>query len=328
MKNFCVVPWFSREINLVNGKESICCWINGTPDLDTLRNEILADQRPVSCSKCWENEDSGIESRRQMENRFLDYVLDRDLGLIKQDVVDKKHSALLYQIFLGSLCNSTCVTCGSHSSTAWQSLNNTQTSFKIETATVNTVFDQIEKTINWKTIKRIILLGGESLLIKKSFDILNKLDQAKNYNCLISFVTNGSVSLTKKQILLFRKFSNIQCCVSIDGIGKVFDYIRFPLTWNNLLINLEQYRTVFKETVVSFTISNLNYHCRNEIVDWFKKNNLLYIENYVKYPRYFDVSVTPGTVLWPEFVKQIKHQDQLKNISINDYIPEIARLIN
>jgi hypothetical protein len=35
MKNFCVVPWYGKEIDLVSGTQSVCCWL-GTdiPRLD------------------------------------------------------------------------------------------------------------------------------------------------------------------------------------------------------------------------------------------------------------------------------------------------------
>lgn len=327
MKNFCVVPWFSDEIILPTGERSICCWLRNPVDVNVLRQDIINDNRPSACKKCWDSEDSGIESRRQMENRFLDYALDKDLENIKQDVVDGKFEPLLYQINLGSLCNSTCVTCGPGVSTAWQSLLKNQISIKIENSSVDNHFDRIKDQVNWKNLKRINLLGGEPLLIQKHVDILTKLLEHGNTTCLISFVTNGSVTLNQKQLDLFKQFKNISCCVSIDGVGDTFEYIRYPLSWNQLLRNLEQYRKVFNDVVVSFTVSNLNVYEKSSIIEWFNHQGLLYIENYVYEPACFNVDVKPGHVLWPWFVKEIERQDKLKGISIDNYIPYVANLI-
>lgn len=328
MKNFCVLPWYSREIQLAKGTESVCCWLTGKPNIDDLKKDILADTSPSACIRCRINETKGLESRRQMENRFLDFAIDRDLTKIKEDVQQGKFESLLLQIHVGTLCNSTCVTCGSNASTSWQALENNQRSIKIESSEVDKNFESIKNSIDWKNVKRINLLGGEPLLIRKSFDILNCLLEVNNTNCLISFVTNGSVKLNSQQKDLLEKFTNIQCCVSIDGIGKMFEYVRYPLKWNTLLDNLEQYKTVFDEVVVSFTVSNLNYHARLQIISWFNEHNLLYIENYVQYPEYFNYQVQPGHRLWQEFVKQVRYQDSIKKISISDYIPEIAILMD
>jgi len=186
----------------------------------------------------------------------------------------------------------------------------------------------MKHSVDWGVIKRINLLGGEPLLIKKSFDVLDQLLTVGNTDCLISFVTNGSVKLTDKQIELFKKFRNINCCVSIDGIESSFDYIRYPLEWTDILKNIDHYRQVFSEVVVSFTVSNLNIHERSKIINWFNSNKLKYIENHVQIPKYFSPGVQPGHALWPDFINHIRQQDTLKGISIDNYIPYVADLIN
>lgn len=325
MKNFCVMPWYSREINLTSQQEVVCCWTQGNVSRAQLQEDFLLDRKSRHCQKCWDLEKNGAESRRQMENRFLDYALDIDIETIANEI----HCAepVLYQFDLGSLCNSTCVTCGPRASSAWQGLLKQQISISSENIKVDQVFDQYRNSINWKTVKRVNLLGGEPMLIAKSFDILDALLAAGNTDCLISFVTNGSVKLTKKHMDMFANFSNISCCVSIDGTERLFEYLRYPLQWNQLLINLDRYRQIFREVVVSYTISNLNVHDKQSTIDWFNQQGLLYIENYVQFPAHFKSSVQPEHALWPQFVKEIAAQDKLKGISIDDYIPHVSTLI-
>jgi sulfatase maturation enzyme AslB (radical SAM superfamily) len=327
MKNFCVLPWYSKEINLKNNRETVCCWLTSPVDLLQLKQEFINGGKPASCNKCWKLEDSGQESRRQMENRFLDYALDRDIELIAEDAATGKSSTLVYQFELGSLCNSTCITCGPNSSTAWQNLLGQQISIKHENIQVDQIFDVRKHSIDWKNVKRINLLGGEPLLIDKSFDILEMLLAAENTKCLVSFTTNGSVKLTKKHIDLFSKFNNISCCISIDGIDKMFEYLRYPLLWDQVVENLKKYRAIFQEVVVSYTISNLNIHDKQNTINWFNQQGLLYIENYVQYPAYFNYTVQPGHRLWPQFVKQIAAQDKFKGISVDDYVPYLSNLL-
>jgi MoaA/NifB/PqqE/SkfB family radical SAM enzyme len=325
MKHFCVMPWYSREINLKIQQDSICCWLQKPVSRLRLQQDFIDDKKPESCQKCWHLENSGIESRRQMENRFLDFALDRNIESIANKIDDAE--PMLYQFNLGSLCNSTCVTCGANASSAWQSLLKKQIKISSENDVIDRNFDYYQSTINWKTIKRINLLGGEPLLIEKSFDILDMLLSNNNTDCLVSFVTNGSVALTKKHIDMFANFSNISCCVSIDGTDKLFEYVRYPLSWDRTLTNIDQYRQIFREVVVSYTISNLNIHEKQNTIDWFAQQGLLYIENYVRHPDYFSSDVKPGHALWPKFVEAITTQDKIKGISIDDYIPYVANLI-
>ncbi len=328
MKNFCVIPWFSREIDMVSGKEQLCCWLTGEISRQDLQEKLLSGERPKHCKRCWDNEDNGVESRRQMENRFLDFKMDRDIDLLAADARQGSTQENMYQIFLGSVCNSTCVTCGPSVSSAWRSLENKSISIRQEKQHARQHFVEFCDSVNWTEAKRFNLLGGEPLLIDLSFDILQKLLDAGNTDCRVSFVTNGSVMLSESQIAILRCFSDISCCISIDGIGKSFDYIRYPLSWNNLLITLTQYRKIFTEVVVSFTISNLNYQERSKIIKWFQTEQLLYIENFVVNPPWFSVQVDPDHDLWPRFVEEITRQDKIKGIHIRDYLPDIADMID
>ena len=42
-----------------------------------------------------------------------------------------------------------------------------------------------------------------------------------------------------KKVSFFSKLKNLNICISIDGIGKQFEYIRYPLKWDTLLNNLK-----------------------------------------------------------------------------------------
>lgn len=327
MKDFCVLPWYGQEINLVTNQQTVCCWLHPDVSRSELQQQFLSGARPQACQKCWKNEEQGIESRRQIENRFLDSKMDRDIEWLQQNAVMGRSEINLYQIFLGSICNGTCVTCGSHFSSAWRSLEKNTRSIRLENITTQGSFDQHIGSINWQEAKRFNLLGGEPLLLDRSWSVLEKLIEVGNTDCRISFVTNGSVKLSQQQLDLISKFSDISCCVSIDGLDKTFEYIRYPLSWTTLLQNLEIYRTVFPSVEVSFTVSNLNQQHRHLIIQWLQDQNLPFIENYVQKPAFFHYQVDHNHKLWPQFVQEIRRQDQLKGISIGDYIPHIAEMI-
>jgi sulfatase maturation enzyme AslB (radical SAM superfamily) len=197
-------------------------------------------------------------------------------------------------------------------------------------------------SINWDEIKMLCFVGGEPLYEKKNIDILEKL-AFENNECFISIVTNGSAQLSQNQKNTFKKFKNLNICLSIDGIQKQFEYIRYPLKWDVLLKNIEEYREVGASLSVSFTISNLNILYYDEIVNWFNQQKLEYNSNFVIAPKHFNIEVLPPAIkkhlpfiknpshfdrdLFSQFMKEIKGQDKLKNIDIKDYLPEVDKII-
>jgi sulfatase maturation enzyme AslB (radical SAM superfamily) len=162
-------------------------------------------------------------------------------------------------------------------------------------------------------------------------------------------ITNGSIQLSTQQINLLKNFTDLNICISIDGVGPVFEYMRWPGKWNNLLENIKQYKTIAKNISISYTISSLNAMYYNETVDWFQQNNLTYNHNVVSSPEWLSLENMPNILKQhlnqqDNFIKMyckpngievdlevltqnIIKQDHAKKINIKDYMPELAAVI-
>lgn len=345
MDTFCVMPWFSKEIK-ENQTETHCCLLPREYDIEKIKAQMLKGEKPVECQRCWSIESTENKSRRQFENEFLDYKLARDLDKIQQDCAESKHQTLLYQITTSNLCNQACVSCYSKFSTKWAQVEKRMNiipnpQYQLDLRTAN---------INYGPAKRISLIGGEPLFDPKTFEILQKLIDNNNTDCFISLVTNGSINLNPQQIELLKQFNDLNICISIDGIGPVFEYMRWPGKWNVLTTNIDQYRAIAKNVSVSYTISSLNALYYDQTVDWFKQNNLDYNHNIVYSPSWLSLKNMPvafkrqlvnkqnfvssfcditGSEISVDTVNQhIKQQDAAKNIKIQDYMPEVWSLLN
>ena len=326
-KSFCVLPFYSAEYNPghTTWYTSPCCLLPKNTNIKQLREEILADRRPTACQKCWTVEDQGHTSRRQFHNSAFDFYIDKDIQLIEDDCRNDKFSTRIIQLYTSNLCNSTCVTCNSVFSTAWATLNNNK---KI----INIVDESIIKSISFKDVAMISFIGGEPLFEKRNFEVLQKLIDHNNTDCFITATTNGSVKLSSHNLNILKQFKNVNLCLSIDGVGKVFEYIRYPLKWSILLDNIELYRSLNIKLSVSYTISNLNTLYHDETVAWFNKMKLPHNHNIVSSPSYFAPSVLPtnpdvNEQLLDQCRAEIIHQDTLKKINIQDYLPEFYELM-
>jgi sulfatase maturation enzyme AslB (radical SAM superfamily) len=333
---FCVLPFFGAEYNRER-QATPCCLLPANTDIKQLQTEMLAEQRPVACQKCWSLEDQGKTSDRQLKNSAFDFYTDRDIQFIEEDCQDGNFSLQILKLYTSNLCNSTCVTCGPGASTSWATLKKVKT-FEIISQ------DQLE-SIPYKDLVMLSFVGGEPLFEKKNFDILEQLISIGNTDCHISLVSNGSIQLTQKQQTILKQFKNLNICLSIDGIEKRFEYIRYPLKWNILIENIDFFKSLDIDLFVSYTISNLNIFYYNETIEWFNRQRLRYNYNIVSLPNYFSLDALPENIKlelkqelfrqhsvdddanFSRFLIEIQQQDRLKNISIKDYLPEFYELI-
>jgi MoaA/NifB/PqqE/SkfB family radical SAM enzyme len=342
MNTFCVLPWYSSELP----GHSPCCLLPIGTDIKQLQSDLKTGVKSIACTKCWTVEAHGQKSRRQFENEFLDYKLNRDIISLRQDCVDSKHETLLYQLTTSNLCNQACVSCNSNSSSKWAEIEKKMGLTPRTRKEINLE----NSNINYGTAKRISFLGGEPFFDPKTFEILQKLLDHNNPDCFITVVTNGSIPLDQQKINFLSNFTDFNICISIDGIGSVFEYMRWPGQWSTLANNIEQYRAITSNLSISYTISSLNALYYDKTVQWFESNNLRYNHNIVTHPSWLSLTNAPveikknllekknfisdllsinnSEISLNEYVKKIKSQDQAKKINYEDYLPEIFNIVN
>lgn len=350
---FCVLPFFGYEFRS-GGGGTHCCLLPKDYDIDSIKNAILNKERSPYCNSCWSLEEHGLTSDRKLKNSAFDFYTNKDIRYIEDDVRQGKYKTKMIKIITSNTCNSTCVTCNSNSSSAWAPL---EIKLNIQPGRPTSITrDQIDKILDFKEIVSLNLVGGEPLYEKLNFYILERLIEHGNDKCFIQITTNGSVRVSNYHKDLLTKFKNVNVNLSVDGVGKVFEYMRFPLKWNDLLENLTFFKTLTDNISVSYTTSNLNILYHHETIDWFKKNNLNYHFNPVNNPSYFRPNALPISVKKEIFKKNgktldlefylgaehaakddddftkmltvIKNQDRVKGISIVNYLTEFCQLIN
>lgn len=339
---FCVLPWYSKEFS--GDYTSVCCLLKPNHNLTEIKQDLLAGIASPYCQKCWDIEHLNQDSRRIQENRLLDYKLDRDIELIEQDCVNNQNQTLMYQIFSSNLCNQACVTCDSLHSTKWGELEHRHQNKNIKFIQTNLT----TSNINFANAKRITILGGEPLFDPSVLRLLQQLIDHGNTDCFISFVTNGSVNLSSQLRKLLLRFTDLNICISIDGIESRFEYLRWPGKWDVLLKNIEDYRLVTKNNLsVSYTISAVNAIYYEETTQWFKSNDLRYNHNVVTHPNWASLIHMPveikqqaqhsffdnwrgingDEISMTLFKNQLSNQDKIKQIDIESYMPELSNII-
>lgn len=353
MDTFCVLPWFGREIKW-NGNNTHCCLLPGTYDIEKIQSAMLRGEKPKECQKCWHLEENGIKSDRQVKNSTLDWVMDRDLNLIKEDAKKGNNEILMLTLLTSYTCNATCVSCNSGLSSSWYQLEKKMFDIVPEKKYKFVDIDAVKQQVNFRNLKTLSLLGGEPLYEKKNFELLEHILEIGNDTVFLSMVTNGSVALTSHQKTILSKFKNVNFSVSIDGTEQVFEYVRYPLKWNDLVDNLKFFREVSDNISSNYTVSNLNVIYHNKTVEWFNKEKINFSNNIIYNPNWLRPDSLPTNViehlkfilsdadynmfiknnqltrqqLFDKFLIEIKKQDKAKGIDLKNYLPELANMIN
>ena len=263
-----------------------------------LRNTLASGTRHPNCHRCWQEEDAGRESKRIRDNKKW---TGQQNGLVYVD------------LSMGNTCNIKCRTCSPHASSQWsQELYDTK---YIKIATKEEYFKEIRKYSKsyddespfWKeledslsTIRHLEFYGGEPLLSKKMWSILEKaveLGYSKDID--LHYATNGTT--WPIQTHLWSNFKTVNLSFSIDGITDQFEYMRYPAKWNDVMLHMTQ-DDVFKINMKPswcVTLSNLNIYYLDTIIDefnrQFKGRMGLYL-NLVHWPEHFNISIMPDNV--------------------------------
>jgi sulfatase maturation enzyme AslB (radical SAM superfamily) len=205
---------------------------------------------PAACERCSQAEDTGATSIRQLLNEQFD--LGRKAGLLEDTAADGTlgHPMVRYaDIRLGNVCNLTCRMCGPYASRLWEPYYN-----KVQPKRYRSGSDVLKvlgqnnwvkrESLEWllaqnlPSVEELHFGGGEPLIIPEMAEALELcVRSGRASEIRLSYNTNLTV-LPEKVISLWKYFNGVSLFCSVDGFGKVTEYIRRPSKWSDIDRNL------------------------------------------------------------------------------------------
>ena len=266
------------------------------------RQDFLADLRNgvehPNCKKCWQKEQVGIKSKRQISNEVFQ--------------PNDKTTPQYIDLKWGNVCNLKCRHCNPWTSSKWlkewydvdtrnQSYNQYIDEFKSTQQSYhsNNQAHFHNKFFEWfSDCKHLMLYGGEGMYVKdiqQMFEYAITKGKAKNIDIYIN--TNGTI-YSERWIEIFKQFRSVKLAFSIDGVGKSFDYIRYGANWNSVVENFKKYSATENiQTQIVVTIFSLNVYDSVDIIyNIFKKLNTVPAVNFVYGPEWWDIRILPNGV--------------------------------
>jgi MoaA/NifB/PqqE/SkfB family radical SAM enzyme len=359
VSKFCVAPFMSLNVD-PDGSVKSCCMqdpqhigvkysdhdnmhsLFADSEFNNLRTMMRQNIEHPSCTTCYRNEDSGIESERQIRNR--DYI--RNYENIK--ITDTSIPTML-DLRLSNKCNLKCRMC-----------NEIASSQIAKEKFIDPAITEVSSELiieHLKDIKELRLLGGEPSLTPQCFDVLTKLIECDNTDINIAITTNAT-SAKQSWFDLIKHFPNVKWQFSIDSVGKINDYIRTNSVYSKLKDTIKRYRIIGKdypnwEYTISQTVQiyNLTSYFKlsddlGDLVDncdtvsplsWPDKLNIKNLpwsirQKYINLPHHDTIRIIlsqpendPVTTyeLMTEFIKYTEHLDLIRGTSFSDIDSEL-----
>jgi hypothetical protein len=329
--SFCAAKWKQVTMHLQNGHTHSChhpsthhipldeIKINPTALHNTefkkkQRQMMLNGDRPAECDYCWRVEDQG-GSHSDRVYKSADTWASPYIDDIKNKPWDDNVDPSYVEVSFGSVCNFKCSYCAPHISSQWMSeieqygayptsdrFNNlewirSQNMIPILNREENPYVEAFWKwwPSMYNSLQHFRITGGEPLLNKNTYKVLDYIIEHPNPNLEVSINTNMNPPdelmnkfLEKVKIIVEeKKLKNFKIFTSAEAHGKQSEYIRFGMNYDLWLKNI--HKTYQEVPTIQFTImSTYNFLSLTSYLPFL--NDVLEIKN--MYGRY-DEQRTP-----------------------------------
>ena len=298
-----------------------------------LKKQMYANEWPNGCLLCKKNEETMGSSLRQ--NYFENSTA--------EDIDNEK---LTYLEFNGSnICNLACVHCHSLYSSKWhierkkliKIVDTYDTDKRKRSSSVRpievgsyldldgTTLDKMHlpnpdlvleniKQLDLSNLKTISFRGGEPFLNSETKTILEYADTQGLLNKVNVSVTTNGTYVDDAVIELLKKCKTVHINMSIDGIGDLFNYIRYgDAKFETIEPNLAKLN-VIPNVMILISVASMNYNAFNllEIRDW----TILMSDKYNKVQRLAGFN---NCVVSPEYLSLATLSDDTRKHLIEFY---------
>jgi len=285
---FCRLPWEGIDISAQNEFKP-CCKYRGSvsstltdyrssQELTDLQNEFLSGGTPKKCVRCWNDENAGLLSKRQID--FTNHLVDLPHP-------PGEDGYKIVSVTFGNTCNLACRTCSSFASSKWGVIEKKlKCSPQLGGFYPHNKYYKNEEYIQdmlmiSKTAKLIEISGGEPFITgeREHKHLLRQLLQYSPHEKSIHYITNATKFPDPEFWELWKYFKNVDIQLSLDGVGEKFEYLRWPAKWEEVLANVRKYKEMRSnmgniQLSISHTISILNVWYVREFIDWCQSEKL------------------------------------------------------
>ena len=307
--------------------------------------------KPIkNCKVCYLSEEQGIGSTRTEKNQtFLYFSAEKKRKEIHQInfssiKFDWDELPSFFDLRFDNFCNLKCVICNTAASSAIEKDNihnkwansppivrtpNRFNNINNWTKSDSLLNELIEISPNAKWIQ---WAGGEPLINPIMMKYVRWLcDTNKASNICIHIISNFTI-VPNELFELLSKFNRVILTLSIDAIGEIYEYVRFPGKWEMIEENVERLqqarRKLLKniEIVVRITISSYGALNAVDILEWTKNNDFGISLDCLVQPTYCSPTFMPPKSQAKATQRMEKFRDENPHIDGFSYFLDVFKI--
>jgi len=284
---FCMMPWTHMHA-FPDGRAYPCClsdYWHPVGDLrkntmeevwnqdayKTMRTNMLSGKECKECTKCYEQEQHGGFSMRNDMNRNYGHHI-KDVGQTLEDGTHPEFKIRYWDVRFSNLCNFSCRSCGPIFSSNWYNdhvklygrkpdvLGRDMARVEYTAGDEDAMLEQMEQHIPY--LEQVYFAGGEPLIMKEHYYLLEKLIEYGKTDIRIQYNTNFSEMRFKDKHVYdyWKEFKNVSVGASLDAMGPQAELMRKGTKWEQTVENRFQMmaKVPHVDFYVSSTISAMN----------------------------------------------------------------------
>jgi len=286
-KSFCMMPWVHMHA-FPDGRAYPCCLSDYWHPVGDLRKNtmeevwnqdpykrmrlnMLEDKSCKECVKCYEQEENGLFSLRNDANRNYGHHIN-EIEKTKSDGTHPEFKIRYWDVRFSNLCNFSCRSCGPIFSSNWY--NDHVKLYKRKPDVPGRDMARVEYTAGDEEamleqmlphipyLEQVYFAGGEPLIMKEHYFLLEKLIEYGKTDIRIQYNTNFSELRYKDKHVFnyWKHFKNVSVGASLDASGARAELMRKGTNWKQ---TLENRKLMMKEVphvdfYIAATISAMN----------------------------------------------------------------------
>lgn len=314
--------------------------------LQSMRTRMLSGEPSSECSRCYRQEEQGVESFRMQSNSEW-YMPVEEFNL---------DTPWDWEIQITNLCNLRCMMCNPQSSSQILvednkifKLNLDQSKYNWNPAAESKIKQILESG------KSFVVRGGEPFMVPWIKELIKNVPERKK------FLFNTNATKFDREWVEILSRHDVKMSLSIDAFGELNHYIRNPSNWEDINRNIKLMKEIpGVDIFLNTCVQNLNVLYLHDLLIWSVNLQGLYVNlDILTKPEWFEPSCLPpalaclaqqrlqeaqekidpnmvrglqslinllsnsNTIHWHKFIDYVNDKDRHRSLSIVDYLPEM-----
>jgi molybdenum cofactor biosynthesis enzyme MoaA len=228
----------------------------------------------AGCIKCYREEKHGWPTLRRTQNEWYS-------SGVKEVSVNNPIYHL--ELRLGNFCNLKCLMCSPDQSSSIAAERHTHRDRFIQIGAYlgsgdmpyywkEEEFKQFAQTVLTKNARRVNITGGEPFIIPEVVKFLEML--APRANQIKLTLNTNLTEVGDKLLTVLKKFETVYIMVSLEGISRMNDYVRYPSRWADIEDNMQLVKNELPQSMIGINhvLQHTSVYALPALVDFAKSH--------------------------------------------------------